>query len=115
MLSVTALGSIEETLSIGMKTLRRVAKSTTSPRTRGCWRTMLRLITTSRTRPIDSPSGPSTNIRASRAVYTLSTDPMGESLGSSGPGGSGNAVSITAVATCLLAGCLAVAWIGWNN
>src|SRR5689334_19339006 len=68
---------MEATRKIGMKMLRRVARSTTSPSTRGCWRTMLMLITTSRTRPTDSPSGPSTNIRASRAMYTLLTDPMG--------------------------------------
>lgn len=75
-LSVTALGSMDATRRIGMKMLRRVARSTTSPRTRGCWRTMLMLITTSRIRPTDSPSGPNTNIRASRAMYTLLTDPM---------------------------------------
>ncbi len=39
-------------------------------------------ITTSRTRPKDSPSGPSTIIRASRATYTLLTDAMLESVGS---------------------------------
>jgi hypothetical protein len=36
--------------------------------TLGCWRTMLILITTSRTRPMDSPSGPKTTIPASRAA-----------------------------------------------
>lgn len=82
MLSVTACGSIAATRRIGMNILRRVAKSTTSPSTRGCWRTMLMLITTSRTRPKDSPSGPSTDIRESRARYTLLTDPMIESPGS---------------------------------
>ncbi len=47
------------------------------------------LSTTSRTRPKDSPIGPSTNIRESRATYTLLTDAMVESLGSSGsPDGS---------------------------
>ena len=56
--SVTALGSIAVTRPIGTKILRRVSSSTTSPSTRGCWRTMLMLITTSRTRPMDSPSGP---------------------------------------------------------
>ena len=54
----------------------RVSNSTTRPSTRGCWRTMLMLITTSRTRPRDSPSGPSTTIPASRAAYTLFTDAM---------------------------------------
>ena len=34
------------------------------------------LITTSRTRPRDSPSGPNTAIPASRAAYTLFTDAM---------------------------------------
>ena len=47
---------------------------------------MLMLITTSRTRPKFSPSGPNTNIRASRATYTLLTDAMAESLGSRMPG-----------------------------
>src|SRR5579875_3634572 len=37
---------------------------------------MLMLTTTSRTRPRDSPSGPSTSIRASRATYTLLIDVM---------------------------------------
>ena len=49
---------------------------------------MLMLITTSRTRPKFSPIGPNTNIRASRATYTLLTDAMGESLGSQSPDGS---------------------------
>jgi hypothetical protein len=80
--SVTALGSIAATRRIGMKMLRRVAKSTTSPSTRGCWRTMLMLITTSRTRPNDSPRGPSTIIRGNRATYTLLTELIGESVGS---------------------------------
>jgi hypothetical protein len=42
---------------------------------------MLMLITTSRTRPKDSPNGPNTNIRGSRATYTLLTDAMQQSLG----------------------------------
>ncbi len=84
-LSVTASGSIAATRSMGMKTRWRVAKLTTRPRTRGCWRTMLMLTTTSRTRPKDSPNGPNTAIRASRATYTLFTDPMEESLGSRRP------------------------------
>ena len=37
---------------------------------------MLMLITTSRTRPKDSPRGPNSSIRASRATYTLLTGPM---------------------------------------
>ena len=66
--NVTAPGSIAVTRRIGTKILRRVSNSTTRPSTRGCWRTMLMLITTSRTRPRDSPSGPSTTIPASRAA-----------------------------------------------
>lgn len=85
--NVTASGSIAATRRIGMKMLRRVARSTTSPRTRGCWRTMLMLMTTSRTRPNDSPNGPNTNIRARRATYTLLTDAMPESLFSRRPDG----------------------------
>ena len=67
-ISVTALGSIAVTRPMGTKILRRVSSSTTSPSTRGWWRTMLMLITTSRTRPMDSPSGPRTTIPASRAA-----------------------------------------------
>ena len=66
--NVTALGSMAVTRRIGTKILRRVSNSTTRPSTRGCWRPKLMLITTSRTRPIDSPSGPSTTIPASRAA-----------------------------------------------
>ena len=65
---VTALGSMAVTRPIGTKMRRRVSSSTTSPSTLGCWRTMLMLITTSRTRPMDSPSGPKTTIPASRAA-----------------------------------------------
>ena len=74
--SVTACASMAVTRRIGTKILRRVSISTTSPSTRGCWRTMLMLITTSRTRPSDSPSGPRTTNPASRAAYTLFTDAM---------------------------------------
>ncbi len=73
---MTAFGSMAVTRRIGTKILLRVSSSTTSPSTRGCWRTMLMLITTSRTRPRDSPSGPSTTIPARRAAYTLFTDAM---------------------------------------
>ena len=58
--SVTALGSIEVTRSIGTKTRRRVVSSTTSPRIRGGWASRRRPATRSRTRPMDSPSGPKT-------------------------------------------------------
>ena len=55
-----ALGSIRVTRSIGTNTRRRGAISITSPSTRGDWLPARRPATTSRTRPIDSPSGPNT-------------------------------------------------------
>ena len=58
--SVTAVGSIEVTRSIGTKTRRRVVSSTTRPSTRGGCASRRSPATRSRTRPIDSPSGPNT-------------------------------------------------------
>ncbi len=56
--------------------LRLVAQLAANPRIRGCWCTILMLITTSRIRLQDSSSGPNTNIRESSAICTLLTDPM---------------------------------------
>ena len=68
---VTALSSIRATRSIGTKIRRLVGSSMTRPTARGGCRPMLSLVTTSRTRPIDSPSGPKTVKPASRATNTL--------------------------------------------
>ncbi|SKU03327.1 Uncharacterised protein [Mycobacteroides abscessus subsp. abscessus] len=80
-MSVTEPGSIAVTRNIGTKILRRVSISTTRPITRGCFRATPMPITTSRTRPIDSPSGPRTTRPESLAANTLLTAAMTARLG----------------------------------
>jgi hypothetical protein len=69
--SVTALGSIAVTRSIGTKIRRLVAISTTIPSTRGGSRPIRSIATRSRTLPIGSPSGPNTASLVSPAANTL--------------------------------------------
>ena len=75
--SVTALGSMLVTRSIGTKIRRRVASSTTMPSTRGGLASTRSAATRSRTLPMRSPSGPNTARPTSRATKTRSV-PMGE-------------------------------------
>ncbi|GAA3510761.1 hypothetical protein GCM10022294_21910 [Dietzia aurantiaca] len=69
--SDTDRGSMEATRSMGTKILRRVGSSTTSPMTLGGLGPDRIVTTTSRMRPMSSPSGPITGSPASLATKAL--------------------------------------------